>query len=326
MLNNPIYKGQYCWNRTQDVREPGTGKKIARPKPRSEWIFKDMPQLRIISDELWDRVKARQDSLTVTTGNWSKARPKSIVSGLMRCGVCDSPFVKHNQTRYACTRKGKCACTHRLSIRQDEIEKVIIEALQSKLMDERLVGVFCEEYTRHMSDLKKSGRATRAGYEAEIAKLERSRKRFMDAIEEGAPSKPFIAELNRIAERTEQLQDLLARCEEDKVLIHPSMARHYKKQVLRLTEGMNDEKLRGQAQEALRALIDKIVLTPNQEGTALVVNLFGDLAGILEIASAGERLASLPRRRRISAELNPLPQMVMVGGTGIEPVTPTMSR
>ena len=32
----------------------------ARPNPPEEWVIEDVPELRIVSDELWNAVKKRQ--------------------------------------------------------------------------------------------------------------------------------------------------------------------------------------------------------------------------------------------------------------------------
>ena len=302
MLNNDIYRGVLVWNRTQDVRDPTTGRKIARPKPQSEWVYKDIPHLRIISDELWDAVKARQKSLESKTGAWSKQRPKSLVSGLMRCGECGSPFIKHSQHRFACTRRhSETICTHKLSIRQDEVEAAVIGALQSKLMDERLVKVFCEEYARHSNELRKKHNAARSKYEVELQKLERRRKRCVEAIMDGLPSHQFKDEMRRIDERRIEVEGLLANCEDVPIILHPAMAKYYQQQVTNLTRAVMDPALRGEAQDVLRSLVEKIVLTPNKERTALVVDLYGDLAGILSISEAGEKHHHLPRQLRLKA-------------------------
>jgi len=42
------------------TKDPDTGKRLARPNPLSEWITTDVPTLRILDDDLWNRVKARQ--------------------------------------------------------------------------------------------------------------------------------------------------------------------------------------------------------------------------------------------------------------------------
>ena len=59
ILHNELYVGRMVWNRQRFLRDPETGKRVARPNPRSEWITKVVPELRIIDDELWQGVQAR---------------------------------------------------------------------------------------------------------------------------------------------------------------------------------------------------------------------------------------------------------------------------
>lgn len=51
------------WNRQSFIKNPDTGRRGARLNPASDWIIKDMRELRIIDQELWDRVKVRQQGL-----------------------------------------------------------------------------------------------------------------------------------------------------------------------------------------------------------------------------------------------------------------------
>jgi site-specific DNA recombinase len=59
ILHNELYVGRLVWNRQRFLKDPDTGKRIARMNPPSEWILKNVPELRIIDDELWTGVKAR---------------------------------------------------------------------------------------------------------------------------------------------------------------------------------------------------------------------------------------------------------------------------
>jgi hypothetical protein len=52
ILNNELYIGRLIWNRQRFVKDPQTGKRQARPNPPEEWIIEDVPELRIISDDL----------------------------------------------------------------------------------------------------------------------------------------------------------------------------------------------------------------------------------------------------------------------------------
>jgi site-specific DNA recombinase len=60
LLNNELYIGKRVWNRLAYIKDPDTGNRVSRLNDQSEWIIKDVPELRIIDPELWERVKARQ--------------------------------------------------------------------------------------------------------------------------------------------------------------------------------------------------------------------------------------------------------------------------
>lgn len=63
------------------------------------------------------------------------------------------------------------------------------------------------------------------------------------------------------------------------------MARHYRAEVKDLIRSLNDPDSRTESADKLRALMDKIVLTPKQNGYGLDIDLHGSLAGILTVAS-----------------------------------------
>lgn len=73
------------------VKNPDTGKRISRLNPKAEWITKEIPFLRIVSEELWNAAKDRQSATrrTVTrAGNIGFARrPQYLFSGLSKCGI-----------------------------------------------------------------------------------------------------------------------------------------------------------------------------------------------------------------------------------------------
>ena len=62
------------------------------------------------------------------------------------------------------------------------------------------------------------------------------------------------------------------------------MASRFHQAVKDLRNGLNNESSRSEASEHLRALIDKIVLTPKDGEKGLSIDLYGDLAGILNKA------------------------------------------
>ena len=85
ILNNELYIGRLVWNRLRYVKDPATGKRISRLNPEAKWITQEVPELRIIDQDLWDKVKARQATLEASTsgkptpGYWDRRRPQISV-------------------------------------------------------------------------------------------------------------------------------------------------------------------------------------------------------------------------------------------------------
>jgi site-specific DNA recombinase len=66
ILNNELYIGKWVWNRLRFIKDPQTGKRVSRLNPPSAWVTKEVPELRIVDQDLWDQVKARQVALQGT--------------------------------------------------------------------------------------------------------------------------------------------------------------------------------------------------------------------------------------------------------------------
>jgi site-specific DNA recombinase len=95
VLHNRAHKGELVWNRQRFIKYPETGRRVSRLNPESEWVVTAVPELRIIDDELWQRVKERQRTLAFTPKDQTspnplldRRRPKHLLAGLAKCGVC----------------------------------------------------------------------------------------------------------------------------------------------------------------------------------------------------------------------------------------------
>ncbi len=65
------------------------------------------------------------------------------------------------------------------------------------------------------------------------------------------------------------------------MIFHPNMSAYYKQEVSNVMATLNSSERRTEASQHLRAMIDKVVLTPNEAGDELTIDLIGDLAGLL---------------------------------------------
>ena len=75
ILNNELYIGRLVWNRQRFIKDPATGKRQARPNPPEAWIIEEVPQLRIVDDALWHRVKLRQGAIREVIVDRPRRRP-----------------------------------------------------------------------------------------------------------------------------------------------------------------------------------------------------------------------------------------------------------
>ncbi|WOS64637.1 recombinase family protein [Sinorhizobium fredii] len=285
ILNNEMYVGKLVWNRLAYIKNPDTGNRVSRLNDQSAWVVKDVPELRIVDQELWERVKARQEALRHQPSFHERQRPRMLLSYLLKCGCCGGGMSKVSQNHYGCsTARDKGTCENRVTIRQDELEGMVIAALQSRLMEPALLEEFCAEYTRHMNKLRNEKNASLGTAKSELAKLAKARDNIIQAIKDGVPATEVKDDLARITARREELESLLAGTKEEPVLLHPGMAAHYRDQVANLAQALNREENRAEAADLLRSLVDRITLTPNDQGK-LEVDLYGDLAGILTLAA-----------------------------------------
>src|ERR671919_1666158 len=211
ILNNELYVGRLIWNRLRYVKNPDTGKRISRLNPKAEWITKEIPSLRIVSDELWNAVKDRQSATrrTITrAGNIGFARrPQYLFSGLSKCGICGAGFIMAGRNRLACFgAREKGTCDNHLTIRRDEVEARVLKALEAKLLNQELFEEFCEEFTREMNRLRMEHRASLAAAECELERVQKDIRRVIEAIKNGFAGPDLKAEWDALQKRKTALQ------------------------------------------------------------------------------------------------------------------------
>jgi site-specific DNA recombinase len=239
-----------------------------------------------VSDELWNAAKDRQSvtrrTITRAVNIGFARRPQYLFSGLSKCGVCGAGFIMAGRNRLACFgAREKGTCSNHLTLRRDEVEARVLKALQEKLLNQELFEEFCDEFTREMNRLRMQHRASLSAAEREIDRIEARRRKLIEMVMEGVAPSVVKDELNANAARREQLEAELAATEEPPPLLHPEMARIYREKVTELAKGLQEPDSRSEATEALRGLVDAIVLTPDQGGEALQIELRGNLAAML---------------------------------------------
>ncbi|MBT5264718.1 MAG: recombinase family protein [Rhodospirillaceae bacterium] len=318
ILNNELYIGRLVWNRQRFLKDPDTGRRVSRPNSRQDWVVHEVPELRIIEQELWESVKTRQAAIKV---DWSgsgqnqfrdRRRPRHLFSGMIKCGACGGGYAMTSSHRMGCsTRRNKGTCTNSQTIPRVTVEKRVLAALHDRLMDPALFKEFCTEFTRAINGARNMQSATLEGARTELSRIERQIGSLIEAIKDGLYQPSMKAELDKLEARKAQLIDQQARAQVPPPLLHPNMAELYREKVTELHVALNDDDRRTEAADILRTLISAIVLTPS--GGELAIRLCGDLSGILALSTNDKRPS------RLTPE--DLQQFEVVAGVGFEPTT-----
>jgi hypothetical protein len=174
------------------------------------------------------------------------------------------------------------------TIAREKLESAVLSALQTHLLRADLVETFCQEYAQHLNVLRSTQDRNRRARAAEIHQLKKRREQVIQSIYNDIDPRMIREESKYVAGRLEELE-LEESQDQDKPplkpLVHPTMAQRYREEVENLRQALERENTQGEATEHLRALIGKIVLTPESRREDLRIDLHGDLAGILTIAS-----------------------------------------
>jgi site-specific DNA recombinase len=237
----------------------------------------------------------------------------------MVCGECGGSYAKSGAHRFGCqgsAKKGPTYCSNRLTIRQDELDARVIAGLTSEMMRDDVLAVFLGEYEAETRRLEAAAATVRPEREVELAEVEQQIGSIKTAILKGVDASMFVTELKQLETRRQVIAAELAEARADAnagALLHPDLGRIYREKVARLTDAYEDELLRTQAFERIRALIEQVTLTP--EDGVLGVHLRGELASMLELCACGD-MQNAPSEVSEGAL-----QIKMVAGTGFEPVT-----
>ena len=322
ILNNELYIGRLVWNRLRYLKDPNTGKRISRLNDPDRLIVQDVPELRIVPQDLWEVVKQRQQNLKRDTRPdvrekpfWLQRRPRFLITGLAKCGECQSSYVKISANLFGCAAaRNRGTCGNRINIRVETLEEIILAGLRTQLMEPELFKVFCEEFHREVNRLRIDENAAAAMQRAELDHLERRIRRIVELItDEDAPVRALKNELVALEARQLVLQQELAEIGAPAPLLHPNLAELYRQRVEHLREALHDDATRDEAFELLRSLIEEIRLVP-KDGQ-LQVELRGELAGILALAAADSRKPGSHSATGLAQQIK------MVAGEGFEPST-----
>ena len=145
-----LYRGVVVWNRSR--KRDDWGQVDQRRRPKGEWVKVPVEGLRIISDDLWERVRSRRADtegrmLRFESGRLSGRPPlgevKNLLAGLATCDVCGGGLVVETSSRkrgrvkeYVCHRRRKNgSCSNVLRVNVETMNEAVLQAIEEHALE-----------------------------------------------------------------------------------------------------------------------------------------------------------------------------------------------
>jgi site-specific DNA recombinase len=289
ILLNPLYAGLFVWNRTRRSIDPDTKARKHALRPRSDWIVKEMPELRIVPVELWERAQARMTSRRLSDDKRARGgspgrQPKYLFSGLLKCGQCGGNYIITSSATYGCAinkDRGAQICSNGLRVARSLVEEKLLHGIKTDLLSPENIALFRREFNEVMKERTRA--AFVSGQRERLVSVDSEISNLISAIKAGIVTTSTKAELERLEAERVSLTEALARADRQREV------------VARIIPGLNDgyaslvaefENVTGGAldrtRERIRQLVgDKIRLVP--EGGHLVAEFGLNYVGLLKM-------------------------------------------
>ncbi|TPJ78850.1 recombinase family protein [Mesorhizobium sp. B2-5-13] len=337
LLFNELYVGRIVWNKVRMVKNPDTGKRVSRPNPKDQWQTKEVPHLRIIDEEVWQKAQALKVA-RVNACSHIKRRSAHLLSGLLRCGICGAGMSVHDRdktgkTRIRCSAvRESGSCSNRRIIYLPEIEKAVLDGMRQQLKAPDLIEAYIRKYNQERRELAAQANSLRTALEGKRDRAEGERQRTIDLV-----IRSVIAEEDakqRIAELKAQLSLIEAQlCSLDEppstVALHPATLQQYAKTVDCLSKALADHATaaddRGPLIQNFRELVHSVTVHPKPARKGFEIEVKGKLAALIGGAAfptARYTGKPAPLGGRHGAAVGDDSGCEVVAGEGLEPPTP----
>ena len=187
ILTNEIYIGKII-NGKEEVSDFLTGQR--RGKDETEWMVVEHPELRIIEDQIFESaqeiLRGRHDAFNLSHERQSN---KHLFSTLIKCKECGWSFrrtvrtYKNTYVRWVCSgRNGRGAdsCPNKTVVDEEELIEVLQEYFTNVLKQKKKVIAYVVNEFQRVYKAKDENVEYEKELNAELAKLQKTRQKYMD--------------------------------------------------------------------------------------------------------------------------------------------------
>ena len=269
--------GREVFRTTKQVRDRRTGKVRYEKLPEAQWLTRESPHLRILSDELATAVRGKLNLAAQAFGRKAKDFRKSVYRAdlypkvLIRpiCGGCDTPmilgrssgkyqsFVCHNALH------GMKGCKNRGYKTAGIIDEAVLRALAAELFSERFVAVVTTDVNAILAAAAKRPVGATKKLEQEIANRERQIARLTARLDKVSDAGGLDAIFEKVAEMERELKaKRVELAEQQRLNRRPPVRRIKEKEVTAVLTQLRDllASVVGLAAPVLKELVGDVVI------------------------------------------------------------------
>jgi site-specific DNA recombinase len=224
-----MLSSRLIWNKSRNVRDPATGKRVQRVNPSTAWHIHDVPHAAIVTREVFDAAASRKAARSVGHPSHHR-RPRHLLSGLLRCAACGGGLIAagrdgSGRTRLRCSKALESGtCPDPKTFYADVVEAAVLSGLRREMQDPAVIREYVKAYVEERRRLASRVTKDRAGIERRLAAAQRDLDRAAKALIKGIVSED---EAERAVASTRVERDKLkaeltaAPVAEDAVALHP---------------------------------------------------------------------------------------------------------
>ncbi len=271
MVCNPIYRGEYLWNRSEWIKDHETGRRRRFERPASEWIRQTDASWIIVEPERWEEAQALLRSKTPAYERGERGqflgtrrgaghrsgRARHLLSGLLECAECSGSFhVLDTRRLYGCAwhrDRGPGVCTMDARIPGDELEGRVLRALHEDVLSTEVLAYTIEQALERLHEGLRP-----ADLEAQRRRLAQVERELENLVRLAAKLGDLEAHAQVLAEHRAERDELLRRLR----AAPPPLA-------------IEPGDLRAALEEAARDLRKPLAAAPGEMRTALFALLAG---------------------------------------------------
>ena len=242
-----------------------------------------------------------------------------MLSGLVTCGACGSPFLATGAGRWRCKGHRTGTCDNG-SITTTELEARALAGIRERLLSPALIKRFAASLQQELATAAQAGNAERAQAEHDLTETRARIAKLVTRIEEDEDApRALTTRVKDLEAEERRLEEIIAVTPALQVVRLPANYESlYTRAIVELDAHLASDD-GAVARQTIRPLVEKIVVQPGSArgGKRRPIQLYGDLYRMLAFAEAA--CASNAQQARL---LRDGPVVIpLVAGTGFEPVT-----